>query len=48
MAFDNMAARPISETSDWQRHEVILDIPAEAQANRLRRSPHRRRQRLDV
>jgi RNA polymerase sigma factor (sigma-70 family) len=32
MAFDNMAGRPIRGTSDWQRHEVVLDIPAEAQA----------------
>ncbi len=32
LAFDNMADRPISGTTDWQRYEVVLDVPAEAQA----------------
>lgn len=32
LAFDNMADRPIRGTMDWQRCEVVLDVPAEAQA----------------
>jgi len=32
LAFDNMADRPIRATMDWQRCEVVLDVPAEAQA----------------
>ena len=29
---DNMADRPVRGTMDWQRYEVVLDVPAEAQA----------------
>lgn len=32
LAFDNMADRPIRGTVDWQRCEVVLDVPAEAEA----------------
>ncbi len=32
LAFDNMAGRRISGTTDWQRYEVVLDVPAEARA----------------
>ncbi len=32
LAFDNMADRPISGTIDWQHHDVVLDVPTEAQA----------------
>ena len=32
LAFDNMADRPISGTTDWQHHDVVLDVPAEAKA----------------
>ena len=32
LAFDNMAARPIRGTVDWQRYDVVLDVPAEAKA----------------
>lgn len=32
LAFDNMADRPIGGTTSWQRCQVVLDVPAEAQA----------------
>ena len=32
VAFDNMAGRPVSGTTDWKRYEVVLDVPDEAQA----------------
>lgn len=32
LAFDNMADRPIRATTDWAHNEVVLDVPAEAQA----------------
>jgi hypothetical protein len=32
LAFDNMMARPIKGTTDWQPHEVVLDVPEEAAA----------------
>jgi len=32
LAFDNMADRPIRGTMDWEHYEVVLDVPAEAQA----------------
>ena len=32
LAFDNMAGRPVSGTTDWERYEVVLDVPDEAQA----------------
>lgn len=28
--FDNMANRPIKGTADWQRYEVVLDVPEES------------------
>jgi hypothetical protein len=30
VAFDNMQARPIKGTTDWQRYEVVLDVPQDA------------------
>jgi hypothetical protein len=30
LAFDNMQKRPIKGTTDWQKYEIILDIPQEA------------------
>ncbi len=30
VAFDNMQDRPIKGTSDWQRYEVVLDVPPDA------------------
>jgi len=30
LAFDNMRGRPIKGTRDWARHEVVLDVAAEA------------------
>jgi hypothetical protein len=32
LAFDNMAGRPIGGTTDWERYEVVLDVPDEALA----------------
>jgi len=32
LPFDNMADRPIRGTTDWEQHEVVLDVPAQAQA----------------
>jgi len=32
LAFDNMAGRPVSGTTDWEHYEVVLDAPDEAQA----------------
>jgi RNA polymerase sigma factor (sigma-70 family) len=32
LAFDNMETRPITGTRDWQRHEIVLDIPSNARA----------------
>ncbi len=32
LAFDNMADRPVRGTTDWERYEVVLDVPAEAEA----------------
>jgi hypothetical protein len=32
LAFDNMADRPVRGTTDWEHHEVVLDVPAQAQA----------------
>ncbi len=32
LAFDNMADRPIRGTTDWEHHEVVLDVLAHAQA----------------
>jgi len=30
LAFDNMQNRPIKGTTDWQRYEVVLDVPDSA------------------
>lgn len=30
LAFDNMHERPIKGTNDWQRHEIVLDVPKQA------------------
>jgi len=30
VAFDNMEDRAIKGTSDWQRYEVVLDVPKDA------------------
>lgn len=27
LAFDNMAGRPVRGTTDWQRYDVVLDVP---------------------
>ena len=32
LAFDNMAGRPVSGTTDWEHYEVVLDVPDEARA----------------
>ena len=32
LAFDNMQSRPIKGTADWQRCEVVLDVPSAASA----------------
>ncbi len=32
LGFDNMGNRPIKGTADWTRHDVVLDVPAEAKA----------------
>jgi len=32
LAFDNMRERPISGTTAWTRHQVVLDVPNAAQA----------------
>ncbi len=32
LAFDNMAGRPIRETTDWKHYDVVLDVPEEALA----------------
>jgi len=30
IAFDNMQGRPIKGTTNWQRYDVVLDVPSEA------------------
>src|SRR5262249_26971443 len=30
LAFDNMNERPIRATTDWTRHEIVLDVPKDA------------------
>ena len=32
LSFDNMQNRPIKGTSDWTRHEIVLDVPPNAAA----------------
>ena len=32
LAFDNMAGRRVGGTTDWGRYEVVLDVPADAEA----------------
>ncbi len=31
LAFDNMRSRPIKGTTDWQRYEVVLEVPQAAE-----------------
>src|SRR5205823_1432543 len=31
LAFDNMQQRPIKGTSEWQKYQIVLDVPADAQ-----------------
>jgi hypothetical protein len=35
LAFDKMANRPITGTSDWTQYSVVLDVPREADSIRL-------------
>ena len=30
LSFDNMQDRPITGTSDWTKHEIVLDVPSES------------------
>lgn len=30
MSFDNMQGRPIQGTSDWNRYEIVLEVPTES------------------
>ena len=30
LGFDNMDARPITNTADWRRYEIVLDVPQSA------------------
>jgi hypothetical protein len=32
LAFDNMQDRPIKGTTDWQKYEIVLDVPEQSQA----------------
>jgi hypothetical protein len=32
VGFDNMESRPLRGDTDWQRYDIVLDVPAEAQA----------------
>ncbi|MGH2944563.1 MAG: hypothetical protein ACRDLN_17510, partial [Solirubrobacteraceae bacterium] len=32
LAFDNMESRPVRATSEWARHDVVLDVSPDAQA----------------
>lgn len=32
LGFDNMQNRPIVGTTDWHRHEVVLDVPPDSKA----------------
>ena len=32
LAFDNMHDRPVTGTTDWARHEIVLDVSEEAEA----------------
>jgi hypothetical protein len=31
LAFDNMQARPIKGSTDWQKYEIVLDVPDESE-----------------
>lgn len=31
LAFDNMQDRPIKNTSEWTKHEIVLDVPGDSQ-----------------
>lgn len=30
LSFDNMSGRPIKNTTDWKKYEIVLDVPQEA------------------
>ena len=30
LSFDNMQNRPIKDTTDWQRYEIVLDVPQDS------------------
>jgi hypothetical protein len=30
LGFDNMGDRPLSQSTDWTRYEIVLDVPADA------------------
>lgn len=32
LGFDNMDERPVTGTTDWSRHAIVLDVPPEAAA----------------
>jgi hypothetical protein len=32
LGFDNMMSRPIKDTTDWARYDIVLDVPAQAKA----------------
>lgn len=32
LAFDNMQGRPLKDTTDWERHAVVLDVADQAEA----------------
>ncbi len=32
LGFDNMSERPISNSTDWGRYEIVLDVPKHAEA----------------
>jgi hypothetical protein len=31
LAFDNMMGRPVKDTTDWKKYDVVLDVPEEAE-----------------
>ncbi len=31
LAFDNMMGRPVKDTTDWKKYDVVLDVPDEAE-----------------
>ena len=32
LSFDNMSDRPIKNTTDWKKYEIVLDVPQQAGA----------------